>query len=65
MNKIVQDMKVEIESMKKTQMEVNLEMKCWGIQGGTSEASLTNKLPYMKERLSGNEDKIEKNWYLS
>jgi hypothetical protein len=35
MNKTVQDLKVEIESINKTQTEKNLEMKSLGTQTGT------------------------------
>ena len=41
MNKTVQDLKVETESIRKAQTEGNLERKDLGIQTGTSGASLT------------------------
>lgn len=49
-NKTVQDQNVEIESMKKTQMRGNLEMKNLETQTGTSEARLTNRIQAMEER---------------
>jgi len=42
--KTMQDMKMEIESTKKTQTEGNLEMKNLGTWTGTSEASLTDRI---------------------
>lgn len=47
MNKTVQDLKVEIESIKKIQTKVNVEIK----NSGTSEASLTNRIQLMEERI--------------
>jgi hypothetical protein len=49
MNKTGHDLKVEIESIMKTQMERNLEMKILETQTGTIEASFTNRIPEMKE----------------
>ena len=44
MNKICQDLKIEIQLRLKTQTEGNLEMKILGTQTGTSEANLTNRI---------------------
>lgn len=43
MVRTVQDMKVEIKSIKKTQTKRKLRMEILGIQTGTSEANLTKK----------------------
>jgi predicted nucleic acid-binding Zn-ribbon protein len=59
MNKIIQNLKVEIESIKETQTDGNLEMKILETQTGTLEASLTNRIQKMEERLSDVEDNIE------
>ena len=48
----VQDLKMEIESIKKTQTEENLERKNVESQTGTPEASLTNRIE-MEGRISG------------
>jgi hypothetical protein len=58
MKKTGQDLKVEMESLKKTQTKVKLEMKNVGTQTKTSEASLTNRVQEMEERISRNECKI-------
>ena len=52
MDKTVQNIKVEIESIKKTQIEGNLEMINLANQTGTLEASLTNKIQDGKENLT-------------
>lgn len=44
---------MEIESIKKTQTERNLEMKNLGTQTGASEASLSNRMQGMEEGISG------------
>jgi predicted nucleic acid-binding Zn-ribbon protein len=55
MNKIVQDLKIEVEAIKKTQSEGILEME----NLGTTELSITNRIQEMEERISGIEDAIE------
>lgn len=57
--KSVQDRKVKIESIKKSQTEQNLEMKNLGTLTGTSEASLINGKQKIEERTSGIEDTVE------
>lgn len=44
MNKTVQDLKREIEEIKKTQTEAVLEMKNLGKRTGTTDASITNRI---------------------
>ena len=55
LNTVIQDPKVEVETMKKTQMEANMEME----NPGTTEASITNIIQEIEERISGVEDTIE------
>lgn len=50
---------MEIESIKKSQTEQNLEMKNLGTLTGTSEASLINGKQKIEERTSGIEDTVE------
>lgn len=52
-NKTSQDQKKEIESVKKTKTEGNLEMKATGIQTRTSETTLTSRIQEMEERTQG------------
>ena len=49
----VQDLKMEIESIKKTQTEENLEMENLGTQTKISEARLTNRIQEIKVKISG------------
>lgn len=44
MNKAVQNLKVEIESTKRTKTEGNVEIKSLGIQTENSESVLTNRI---------------------
>jgi chromosome segregation ATPase len=52
LNKEIQDLKVEIETIKKTQMEANLEMENLGKRSGI-------KIQEIEERLSSVEDTVE------
>jgi len=58
-NKIVQDLKMEIETIKKTQTEAILEIENLGKRRGTTDASITNRIQEMEERISCREDTIE------
>ena len=51
MNKTVQDLKMEIEAIKKTQTEEILEMENLGKRTGTTDASITNRIQEMEERI--------------
>ena len=59
LNKAVQDLKVEVETIKKTQMEVNLKMKNLGKRSGITDVSISNRIQEIEERISGIEDTIE------
>ena len=54
--KIVQELKVEIESLEKTQTKVKLEIKKLRCP---AKKNLINKVQDMKERLVHIEDKVE------
>jgi conjugal transfer/entry exclusion protein len=54
LNKMIQDLKVEIETIKKIQMEANLEMENLGKGSG-----VTNRIQQIQERISGVEDTVE------
>ena len=56
---IVQDLKTETKAIKKTQTEGILEMENLSKQTGSTEASITNRLQGMKDRISGVKDVIE------
>lgn len=57
--KTVQDIKMEIETIKKRQIGGFLEMKKLRIQKGTTDASFSNRMQEMKQRIWGIEDHIE------
>ena len=56
----VQDLKTEMESMKKSQVEGRLSMENLGKRTETSETSITNRIQEIEERISDSEDTIEK-----
>ena len=56
----VQELKAEIEAMKKTQTKGQLDMDNRGKQTETSEASITNRIQEIEEQISDYEDTIEK-----
>ena len=59
LNKASQDLKVEVETMKKTQMEANMEMEIIGKRSGITDVSITNRIQEIEERISGAEDTIK------
>jgi predicted transcriptional regulator len=50
---------MEIEIIKKSQREVTLEMGKLGKRSGVTNASITNRIQKIEERISGIEDIIE------
>jgi chromosome segregation ATPase len=59
MNKTILDLKREVDTIKKTQSEVTLEIESLGKKSGTIDASISNRIQEMEERISGEEDFIE------
>jgi methyl-accepting chemotaxis protein len=58
-NKIVPNLKAEIKAIKKAQTEGTLEMDNLGKRTKTTDASITQRIQEMEERISGVEDRIE------
>ena len=56
----VQELKTEMEAMKKTQTENWLDMENLGKRTETAESSITNRIQEIEERISDSEDTIEK-----
>jgi hypothetical protein len=52
-NKTVQDLKIEIETIRETQTVGILEMENLGKRTGTTDASITNRIQEMEEGISG------------
>ena len=59
LNKTIQDLKREVETIKKTQSEVTVEIETLGKKSGTIDASISNRIQEIEERISGAEDSIE------
>ena len=59
MNKTILDLKREVDTIKKTQSEAMLEIETLGKKSGTIDASISNKIQEMEERITGAEDSIE------
>ena len=59
MNKTILDLKREVDTIKKTQSEATLEIETLGKKSGNIDASISNRIQEMEERISGAEDYIE------
>ena len=59
LNKTIQDLKSEVDTIKKPQSEATLEMESLGKKSGTIDASISTRIQEMEERMSGAEDSIE------
>jgi chromosome segregation ATPase len=58
-DKTILDLKREVETIKKTQSEAMLEIETLGKKSGTIDASISNRIQEMEERISGAEDSIK------
>ena len=52
LNKVIQDLKVEIEKIKKTQVDANLKMESLGKMSGITDVTISNRIQEIEERLS-------------
>jgi prefoldin subunit 5 len=59
MNKTIQDLKMEIELIKKSQRETTQEIKNLGKRSGVIDASIANIIQKIEGRISGAEDTLE------
>jgi predicted nucleic acid-binding Zn-ribbon protein len=59
LNKTIQDLKMEVETIKKSQRETTLEIENLGKKSGAIDASITNKIQEIEKRISVAEDTIE------
>ena len=57
--KAVQDLKVEVQTIMKTQIEATLEMKNLGKRSRIRDVSISNRIQEIEERNSGVKDTIE------
>jgi predicted nucleic acid-binding Zn-ribbon protein len=58
LNKTIQDLKMEVETIKKTQSEATLEIETLGKKSGNIDARISNRIQEMEERISGAENSI-------
>jgi hypothetical protein len=58
LNKIIQNLKREVETIKKTQRETTLEIEIIEKKSETIDASISNRIQEMEERISDAEDSI-------
>jgi hypothetical protein len=59
MNKTIQDLKMQIETIKKSQRETTLEIESLGKRSEVTGASITNTIQEMQEGNTGTEDTTE------
>jgi uncharacterized coiled-coil protein SlyX len=59
LNKTIQDLKMEIETIKKSKRETTLEIENLGKRSGVIDASIINRIQELEERISGAEDTTE------
>jgi predicted nucleic acid-binding Zn-ribbon protein len=58
LNKTIQDLNMEVGTIKKSQRETTLEIEDLGKRTRAIEASITNRIQEIVERISGAEDTI-------
>jgi uncharacterized coiled-coil protein SlyX len=58
-NKTVQNLKMEIETIKASQRETTLKIENLGKRPGVIDTSIINRIQEIEERISGAEDTIE------
>jgi hypothetical protein len=61
LNKTIQDLKMGVETMKKSQRETTLEIENLEKKSRAIDASIRNRIQEIEERVSGEEDTIENN----
>ena len=59
LNKNIQDLKREVDTIKKTESETTPETETLGKKSGDIDMSISNRIQEMEERISGIEDSIE------
>jgi predicted nucleic acid-binding Zn-ribbon protein len=59
LNKTMQDLKMEVETIKRSQRKTTLEIENLGKRSGVIDASITNRIQEIEERISSAEDILE------
>jgi prefoldin subunit 5 len=53
LNKTIKDLKLEVETIKKSQRKTTLGIENLGKRSGAMDASITNRIQEMEEKISG------------
>jgi predicted nucleic acid-binding Zn-ribbon protein len=53
LNKSLQDLKMEVETIKKSQRKTTLEIENLGKKSGAIDARITNRIQEIEQRISG------------
>ena len=59
MNKTIHNLKIKIDTIKKSQREITLQIENLGKRSGVIGVSITNRIQEIEERISGVEDSME------
>jgi predicted nucleic acid-binding Zn-ribbon protein len=59
LNKAIQDIKMEVETINKMKMEANLEMENLRKRSGITDVTITNRIQEIEERISCVEYTVE------
>ena len=59
LSKTIQDLKSEVETIKKSQRETTLEIENLGKKSGITDTNINNRIQEIEERISDAEDTIE------
>jgi predicted nucleic acid-binding Zn-ribbon protein len=59
LNKTIQDLNMEIATIKKSQRETTLKIENLGKRSGDIDANITNRIEEIEERISSTENTIE------
>jgi hypothetical protein len=60
LNKTIQDLKMEVETIKKLQRKTKLEIPILGEKSGSIDVSISTRIQEMEERISGAENTTKK-----
>ena len=63
LNKTTQDLKREIDTIKKTQSEATLEIETLGKKSGTIDSNIRNRIQEMEERILGCRRLHREHWH--
>ena len=58
-SRTIQHLKVEVETIKKSQRETTMEIEILGKKSGAIDVSISNRIKETEERISGTEDSTE------